>query len=151
MNPKEIMDRVHIIVGPNGECMCGSQEDGQIRSCKEILEETIVSLMFSKEPEANQENSHPMNNFEGVGTSAQNGNQPESPKFPCKICGKEQKYDPEYECLEFCNHYNQCLHCGKNVLVCEENLSHPLLCDECIKNGVDIRVVVKLDESKKAQ
>lgn len=46
MNTKEIMDRIHIVVGPNGECMCGSQEDGQIRSCKEIVEATLTRLMY---------------------------------------------------------------------------------------------------------
>jgi hypothetical protein len=242
MNAKDIIDRVHIIVGPNGECMCGSQKDGQIMSCKGILKETLTSLIL-QEPEVNPKNSHPMNNFEGVGTSnsveakyykdklleiAQlkdkpvavscavkiarnalglktesekrcewvqtvvngsvrfipscdkettvssitssfisicpfckrktswtanetNGNQSKSPEFTCKICGKEQKYDPEYDCLEFCKHYEKCVNCGKKVLIGVENLSDPLLCDECIANGVDIGVVVELDESKKVK
>lgn len=302
MNPKEIMDRVHIIVGPNGECMCGSQADGQIRSCKEIVEvaierlsdedpksiknlhktcelaklrelsygmacgnlnpedaadymeiasacsrlESRLSLRFSKNPESN-----PIQLENQIGDSKKAGsesilqdlvnakyykdklleiamlkdkpvavscavkiarnalgmknesekrcewvekivngvrkfvpscdketmispssssflnicpfcktktswtasdscdNQSKSAKNPCGICGKERKYDPEYDCIEPCNHYVKCTHCGKNILVCVENLCEPLLCAECIKNGVNIGIIVALDESKK--
>lgn len=306
MNPKEIMDRIHIIVGPNGECMCGFQKEGmEYCGCKKIVEEVLskladedpkciknlhktcelaklrelsygmacgnlnsedvedymkissacarlesrISLRFSQEPESNPiQPPKSMGDFKEVGSQsilqdlvnakyykdklleiAQLKNKSYGVKiardvlgleseseercewvetvvngirkfvpscdketmvspctssfvnicpfckkktswtaseigknqskttvdsykiYPCPICGKERKYDYEHERIEPCDHYNKCFHCGKNVLVCVENLSDPLLCDECIGNGVDIGVVVELDESKKVQ
>lgn len=41
---EEIKTKIHIIIGPNGMCMCGQDEEGKPRSCREIINSAFNRL-----------------------------------------------------------------------------------------------------------